>query len=218
MRSITTKLILAFLFVSLISIGLIVASTRFSANREFDKFLSNQYETELAEEITRYFETKRTWEDIDKAYLGPTAAHFGPQGNRPSNFSITDASGIVVRASNMHKIGDSVSYAVLKQSTPIKVSEATVGFLLIERPPDRRDPMGDEFIKRLDLSLLLIALGTIMVAFIFGAILSRTITRPIRELTKATHEMADGKFRSAGACAFTRRNWRTGSLLQQDER
>ena len=57
MRSITTKLILAFLAVSLISIGVIVASIRFSTNREFDKFISNQYESELAEELVKYYET-----------------------------------------------------------------------------------------------------------------------------------------------------------------
>lgn len=194
MRSLTTKLILAFLLVSLISIGVIVSSTRFSANREFDNYLSNQYETELAEEITRYYETNKTWEDINKAYLGRTASQFGPHGEGPSNFCVTDANGIVVLGSNIHKVGDSVSFAVLEQSIVLKINEATVGYLLIEKPPEKRDPMGDEFIRRLDLSLLSIAIGTIVVAFIFGAILSRTITRPIRELTKATHEMAGGKF------------------------
>ncbi len=104
MRSLTTKLILAFLVVSLISIGVIIASTRFSASREFDKFLSNQYETELAEEITRYIVANGTWDDIDQAHLGPTAARFGPHGNRPSNFCITDANGIVVLGSNIHKV------------------------------------------------------------------------------------------------------------------
>jgi len=194
MRSLTTKLILAFLAVSLISIGVIVASIRFSTNREFDKFLSNQYETELVQELARYYEANKTWDNIDQAYLGLTASQFGPKGERPSNFCVTDFNGIVVVESFAHKIGDTVGTDILDQSTAIKVNEQTVGYLLIERPPDKRDPMGDEFIKRLDLSLLLTAIGTVILAFIFGAILSRTITRPIRELTKATHEMAGGKF------------------------
>ena len=194
MRSITSKLILAFLAVSLISIGVIVASIRFSTNREFDKFISNQYETELAEELTRYYETNKTWDNVDQANLGRTAAQFGPQGDRSSNFSVTDANGIVVLESFVHKIGDTVGADILEGSTAIQVGEKTVGYLLIERPRDKRDPMEDEFIKRLDLSLLFTAVGTVVLAFIFGSILSRTITRPIRELTKATHEMAGGKF------------------------
>lgn len=193
-RSLTSKLILAFLAVSLISIGVIIASTRFSTNREFDKFLSNQFKTELAEELARYYETNKTWDNIGQADLGLTTTQFGPQEGWPSNFNVTDANGIVVVESFAHKIGDTVGADILEISTVIHVNEETVGYLLIEKPPDKRDPMGDEFIKRLDLSLLLIAIGTIVIAFIFGAILSRTITRPIRELTKATHEMAGGKF------------------------
>ena len=194
MRTLTSKLILAFLAVSLISIGVIIASTRFSTNREFDKFLSNQFKTELAEELARYYETNKTWDNIGQADLGLTTTQFGPQEGWPSNFNVTDANGIVVMESFAHKIGDTVGADILEISTAIKVNEETVGYLLIEKPPDKRDPMGDEFIKRLDLSLLLIAIYTLILAFIFGAILSRTITRPIRELTKATHEMAGGKF------------------------
>ena len=74
MRTLTSKLILAFLAVSLISIGVIIASTRFSTNREFDKFLSNQFKTELAEELARYYETNKTWDNIGQADLGLTSA------------------------------------------------------------------------------------------------------------------------------------------------
>ena len=194
MRSIITKLILAFLAVSLISIGVIVASIRFSTNREFDKFISNQYETELADELTKYYETNNTWDNVNTAHLGRTATQFGPQGDKPSNFCVTDIHGVVVLESFAHKIGDTVSTDVLNQSIVLKANDITVGHLLIERPPDKRDPMEDEFIKRLDLSLFLTAIGTVILAFFFGTILSRTITRPIRELTKATHEMAGGNF------------------------
>ncbi len=194
MRSITTKLILAFLTVSLISIGVIVASARFSTNREFDKFLTDQYETELVEELARYYETNQSWDNVGNAYLGLTSAQFGGKDDRHSSFCVTDANGIVVMESFTHKLGDIVSADILENLTTVKVNDTTVGYLLIERAPDRRDPMGDEFIKRLDISLILFAIGTVVLAFIFGTILSRTITRPIRELTKATHEMADGKF------------------------
>ncbi|MFN8413899.1 MAG: ATP-binding protein [Anaerolineales bacterium] len=193
MRSITTKLILAFLAVSMISIGVIVALTRFSTNREFDKFISNQYETELAEEITRYYETNKTWDNIGTSFIGTTAAQMKPDNGHEANYCITDVNGIVVSESFIHKLGDIVPKDALSKAIPITSGNSTVGYLLIERPPDKRDPMQVEFIKRLDGSLLLTAAGTIILAFIFGAILSRTITNPIRELTTATHALASGK-------------------------
>ncbi|MBL8078566.1 MAG: HAMP domain-containing protein [Anaerolineales bacterium] len=193
MRSITTKLILAFLFVSLISIGTIVVLTRFSANREFTKFISNQYEAELVEELEGYYAKSTSWDGINEAAIGHMQNQFGPENDRPSNFCIADLNGLIIRESFTHKLGDMVPPDVLETSLAITVDEKTVGYLLIDKPPDRRDPMETEFVRRLDSSLLLTAVGTIILAFIFGAVISRTITKPIRELTNATHAMAAGK-------------------------
>ncbi len=54
--------------------------------------------------------------------------------------------------------------------------------------------MEAEFIHRMNNSIFLSGVGTVIIALILGTILSRTITRPIRELTAATREMADQKF------------------------
>lgn len=192
MRSITTKLILAFLLVSLISIGTIVVLTRFSTHREFDKFVSNQYQAELVENLGNYYQANNSWEGVDQAHLGYMPNQMGSAG-QPSNFCVTDLDGIVVRGSFSHNVGDVVSPETLENAISIKDDEKTVGYLLIERPPDRRDPMQDEFSKRIDFSLLITGIGTIIMAFLFGAVISQTITKPIRELTSATHAVASGK-------------------------
>lgn len=89
--------------------------------------------------------------------------------------------------------GEIASADELKTGIQIQVENETVGILLINAGPER-NPMEDEFIRRINNSIFLSAIGTIILALILGAILSGTITRPIRELTKATHEMAGGKF------------------------
>ena len=52
----TTKLILAFLLVSLFSTGIIVVFTRVATNREFDKFVNDHYKTELVEQLASYYQ------------------------------------------------------------------------------------------------------------------------------------------------------------------
>ena len=193
MRSLTTKLILAFLAVSLISIGVIVGLTRFSTNREFNKFVSNQYETDLTNELARYYQANETWDNVGQADLGLTASPLGLGGERlPSNFSVSNLDGVVVRESFTHKMGDIVGVAELEKSIPIQVNQETIGYLIIERPPNRRGLMENEFLARLDLFLYFSAIGTVVLAFLFGTILSRTITKPIRELTSATHAIGGG--------------------------
>src|SRR5688572_25971489 len=193
MRSITTKLILAFLLVSLISIITMVVLTRFSTRREFDKFVFNQYEAELVDNLAAYHQTNESWDGVDLVPIGRMPNQFGPAGQPSANFCVTDLDGVVVRGSFTHNVGDVVPAETLENATPLQAGEKTVGYLLIERPPDRRDPMQDEFSKRIDFSLLATGIGTIIMAFLFGAVISQTITKPIRELTSATHAMAGGK-------------------------
>jgi signal transduction histidine kinase len=193
MRSLTTKLILAFLFISLFSISTLALLTRVSTHREFDKFISNQYEAELTEELADYYQDHDSWKGLDQVSIGHLPTQFGPAGQTESNFCVMDANGIVVRGSAYHQPGDIVDEETLEHSIAIQVDEKTVGYLLVERPPGKKDPMQDEFGRRIDFSLLLTAVGTVVLAFLFGAVISRTITKPIRELTFATHALAEGK-------------------------
>jgi two-component system, OmpR family, sensor histidine kinase BaeS len=193
MRSITTKLILAFLLVSLISISTIVVLTRFSTRREFDKFISNQYEAELAETLGEYYQNNQSWEGVNLVAIGRMPHQFGPAGHPATNFCVTDLNGLVVRGSFSHEMGDVISAETLESAISIQADEKTVGYLLIERPLNTRDPMQDEFSKRIDFSLLVTGIGTVIMSFLFGAVISQTITKPIRELTSATHTMASGK-------------------------
>ena len=119
---------------------------------------------------------------------------------RPLFFSIADPNGKIVVAGMDRHPGEIVRPDELNAGTQIQVNGETVGILLFNTPPDK-NPLEDEFIRRLSQSIYLSAIGTILLAFILGAILSRTISRPIRELTKATHEMAGGNLVSKCLCA-----------------
>jgi two-component system, OmpR family, sensor histidine kinase BaeS len=194
LRSLTSKLILAFLLVSLISIGVIVGLTHFATNREFNRLISDKYKTQLADELATFYKGHSSWEGVDQATFSFSGGQSTTQPeNRPSFFAVTDANGVVVMESFQHKLGKIATAETLGLATPILVDGETVGFLVLETPPNRRDPREEEFLSRLDLSLLLSAIGTIIFALFFGVILSRSITNPVLELTSATHAMASGK-------------------------
>ena len=187
----TTKLLLAFLLVSIISSGIIVLFTRVATNREFEKFVSDRYKYELVEELGKYYQQNQTWDGVEKAFK-----QFGREPNdhdydRPLFFSIAEPDGKIVVAGTDRKMGEILSAEELSHCSPIQVENKTVGVLLLAYSPDR-NPMEDEFLRRLNGSIFLSAVGTIIVALFLGILLSRSITRPIRELTKATHAMADG--------------------------
>ena len=187
----TTKLILAFLLVSIISSGIIVLFTRVATNREFEKFISDKYKSELVEELGRYYQQNQTWDGVEKDFKQFGRDSNNHDYNRPLFFSIAEPNGKIVVAGTDRKLGEILSAEELSHCSPIQVEDKTVGVLLLAMSPDR-NPMEDEFLRRLNGSIFLSAIGTIIVALFLGILLSRSITRPIRELTKATHAMADG--------------------------
>jgi signal transduction histidine kinase len=183
----TTKLIFAFLLISLFSAGIIVVFTRVATNREFSKFINDKYKADLVNQLVTYYQENQTWDGLEKTF------NRNHKGDRLLFFSVADTNGNILITGTDYRAGEIISAEKLKAGTQIQVDGKTVGILLLNTPPDK-NPLENEFIHRINDSIFFSAIGTIIIAFIFGAILSRTIARPIRELTKATHEMANGKF------------------------
>jgi signal transduction histidine kinase len=187
----TAKLILAFLLVILFSIGLIALVTRTATNHEFEKFVNNQYKAELVEQLTRYYKLHKTWDGVEKQFTRDNHEPFGGEVPPPLFFSIADKNGFLIIAGHDYSGVKSVDAEELAKGSRIIVNNEIVGVLLIATDPDR-NPMAQEFLRRMNGLIFLSAVGAIIIALFLGVIISRNITRPILELTKATHEMANG--------------------------
>lgn len=187
----TTKLIFSFLLISAISTGIVMLLTRLTANREFDNFINNRYQEELVEELTWYYESNQTWEGVEYEFsrFGYGDSNHGP--DHGLEFYIASEEGDVIVAGGGRAKDERCSSEELAKGTPIMANGKTAGILILEVPPSR-SPVDYEFLRRLNRSIFFSAIGTFMFALILGILLSRSITRPIRELTQATHKMADG--------------------------
>lgn len=186
----STKLILAFLLVSVFSTGIIVLSSRVLADREFERFVNDRYEHELAEELARYYERNGNWEGVETEF-----ERFGHESNSRENpalnFSIADPQGTIVVAGKDDQLGEAYDEEELRNGYRIEVNENVVGILILPNAPGR-SPLDYEFLRRLNGSVFLSGFATLFLAILLGILLSRSISRPIRELTKATHNMANG--------------------------
>ena len=187
----STKLILAFLLISVFSTGIVVVSSRVLTDREFERFISDRYEAELAEELGRYYEGNQRWDGIEekfKRFGHEQDWHDKPQ---PLNFSIADENGRIVVPGAGWSAGETCNKEEFEDGYPIQAGGQTVGILLIPKSPER-SPLDYEFLRRLNGSIFFSAIATTLLALFLAVILSISISRPIRELTKATHTMADG--------------------------
>ena len=191
MRSITVKLILSFLVIGLISIAIIVLLARQNTQTEFNRFVTDRRGEDMVTELANYYQTNGSWNGANEVFA-PNANH-AEDGAKPyPSFTIADESGLALLDGGGFHTGDLIPEHELEFSTPINVDGKTVGILVMERMPFPGNPREEEFIQRINLLLIYSGLGASLVALLLGILLSRTISRPIRELTLATHAVSEG--------------------------
>lgn len=196
MRSITLKLVLAFLAISLVSTLLFGLLARYTTVREFQDYASSNEQSHVAAALEEYYRVEGSWLGIESAYFYWRMPHApGGQGPGPravDPMTVTDAHGVVVRAGPDYRLGELLSSDEIAHSHPLVVEGNTVGYLATQTAAFGRDPLEEAFLQRFGQLLVYSALGAVAVSLLLGIILSGTFSRPIRDLTTATRAIADG--------------------------
>jgi two-component system, OmpR family, sensor histidine kinase BaeS len=193
MRSITLKLILSFLGVSLVIILLIVLFTRYSTDKQFRNFSADSNRSNLLASLEQYYSAQGSWTGIENAgffWHAPAPQDIPPTPRDP--MTVVDLNRQVIRPGSNYQLGDVLSAEELKYSSPIVVNNEVVGYLIFTNVPFGENSLETTFLKSINDLLLYVAIGTSILALLLGILLSRTLTRPIRELTAATIAVSEG--------------------------
>jgi len=198
LRSISTKLIISFLSIGVISVAVIFLTARWNTRQEFIKFLTDQSQSNFVTNLSIYYQQNGSWNGVEYIFFqnfnrpNPNAGQGQGQGPRSEPFILTNKNGIVIVANGRFAVGDKVPEDDLDLGIPITDNGETIGILVPTRVPFQGNPRELEFIERINITLLYGALIGAVIALFLGIFLSRTITRPIRELTQATHAVSQG--------------------------
>ena len=197
MHSLTLRLTLAFLVVSLLSVALVAGAIWIITASEFDQFLLDRGQRDFLKAATAYYEANGSWRGVARALtqqgLLPPPPQPSDEKQPPQPFALVDQSNAVVVGGGPYRTGDYVSADSVKQGAPIVIRGQTVGVVLATGNPADREPVGEKYLKRINQALLIVAVGAAAVALLLGIFLARTITRPVRDLTAAAHAMAEGE-------------------------
>ena len=194
MRSLSTKLVLAFLFVALAGLILIVVVTRWTTFNQFDDFIFNRGRESLIASLEEYYVTYGTWDGLDSVFPHMFQPQFAPQPmpRERAPFTLLDHQNVVVVAGRGFSPGQQTIKGNIKGSIPITVEGKVVGWVIIDNNAFRRGIADSAFLSQITTTLLLSALGAMLLALVLGVLLARTMTGPLRELTAATKAVAEG--------------------------
>ena len=198
MRSISSKLIIAFLSIGIVSVLVIAFTAVWSTRAEFIRFLTDQTQNDIVSRLAEYHQTYGSWERVESIFSYGNDPQeqpgMGPGGSyrRKLPFALANASGQIIIPNGPFRRGETLSNTALKEGIQITEDGETIGILIPVRAPFEGQPRELEFIQRINRLLLYGALVGAVIALALGILLSRTLTRPIRELTEATHAVSQG--------------------------
>ncbi len=212
MRSLSTKLLLAFLGLSLMGVGLASVLARWTTVQEFDRLVLEQAHNNFLNEVTVYYQTHGSWVGVseyfhqksqslqmpprpgDPGNLRPPPQNVGAAPRQaPVPFILIDQNGYVVHAVPPYRPGEYMSANKLAQGTPIKIGSQVVGTMLATGSAPPLSEQEQQYLDRTNQALLVSALATATIALLLSIVVARTLTKPMRELTRAIRAMAQGK-------------------------
>ncbi|MEI2610749.1 MAG: HAMP domain-containing sensor histidine kinase [Candidatus Promineifilaceae bacterium] len=203
MRSLTFKLILAFLMIGLTGAGLVALFVGQLTQREFDEFVYDSYQLEFSERLAGYYQTHGSWENVETNFNennqnqnpGPPQNDWQHSHRNWVPMTVVDLNNKVVMGAGTYRRGDMVNGDLLAAALPIQSDGTTVGYIL--RPDSPRDDAAPDspeaqFIVGVKRAIVYSGFGATGIALLLGILLARTISRPLQDLTRATHLVAEG--------------------------
>lgn len=202
-RSLAVKLTLAFLLIGLAGAVLVAVMIQRSTRTAFDQFVLNKEQQALVDNLAQYYRTNKSWKGIAdnfQSFFGGSPRFFDRRGggepNRPGAlFTLVGPDQTVVLSSGKEKPGQAVAKGDLDRFIALKVDNETVGWVSFPSLPGQAATNEQEmtFLESVNRATLTSALVAVGLAILLGGLLAFTLTRSLRELTEATHQITRGK-------------------------
>jgi len=195
-RSLTPKLLLAFLLVGLTGVALVAALAALVTTSEFGRFVSASMRSDLSNALTEHFAQAGSWEGIEQALPGPLppAGAPPPDGQPMPAFPLTlaDRDWMVVLPGPGVEAGSVLPEERRTEAEALQVDGNTIGWLIAHPIDVRADREAERFLDRVQATLGVAAVVAAALALSLGWLLARGLTRPLRDLTAATRAIAEG--------------------------
>ena len=167
---------------------------------------------DIAGELANYYRARGSWSSVndalrDVSHSMMNASNNGGMMGAPSNGAmmggismasgglwLADTDGNIVASADDSRLGQPITVAERAGATPVQVDGQTVG-LLIADPQMMHgvtDNAAQDFLARVNRSILLAALAAGIIALALGFILFRQITAPLDALASASDKIAHG--------------------------
>lgn len=195
-RSLWFKLTAAFLLVALVGVLVVAVLANRATSTGFLRFLDEGRASELARlqvDLGNYYVAGGgNWTGVESLLRDYRQGQGAGQGGSGGGMMVLlDGEGQVVAS-----IGGGNSPRAREidpeEGLPIVVNDQQVATLIAEEAGLTGGRAGEQFLAGVNQALLLAGLVAVVLALVLGGLLARSLTRPLRQLTEATQDLAGG--------------------------
>lgn len=211
-NSLFFRLMGAFALVILAGVVVVTFIANQTTTNEFQQYMFRGQMVQLGDlagELANYYRARGSWDgvnnalrDVSNSMMGGSpnngammgAPNNGAMGMSSGGLWLADTRGSIIGSSDNSRVGETITPAERADATPIQVDGQTVG-LLIADPQMMHgitDNAAQEFLARVNRSILLAASAAALIALLLGFILFRQITAPLNSLASASEKIAAG--------------------------
>jgi signal transduction histidine kinase len=196
LRSLTPRLLLAFLIVGLTGVALVAALAALVTTSEFGRFVRASMRNDLSTAMTEHYARTGSWQGIEESLSIPVPPPGDPSGEAPRQpgapLTLADNDWVVILPGPGMPAGSEVPAAQRLQAEALQLDGETIGWLIANPIDVRADREAERFLDRVQWALGVAALAAAALALSLGWLLARGLTRPLRDLTVATRAVAEG--------------------------
>ena len=215
MKSLSAKLALAFVLVAFSTAALVAIFFRITNSERLSQLITDQQRSSMQQILSNYYQKNGSWDGVYERWQEirgesmmsvngedgqPGQGMMGQgagQGNsheRRIMFGLADADGrVVISMDQQTPIGSVLTRKILRDGTPVTVNGVRVGTIIAVKRLSEYSPEETLFLQRTNRALLMAVIGSVLAALLVGVLLARTLTHPLKALTRAAQGIARGQ-------------------------
>ncbi|GGR23258.1 sensor histidine kinase [Deinococcus ruber] len=210
LRSLTGQLTLAFVLLSLITLGLVGIFSFVFTRNEYSDLLTGQIQAQVARELQTYFATHRTVKGFrsgpgsdqdllpsigNRADIPPDPPGRRMELQEGGPFILLDSTWRTLKFTLGYPVGSVWPDRARTAAIPVNVpgQTAVIAYLLPtgHRPPF--DLRSAAFLNTIQQAILLVMVVASLIAALMGVVLARTLLLPLRQLLRGLQAMQSGR-------------------------
>jgi signal transduction histidine kinase len=191
------RLTTAFLLVALVGVAVVALLANRATTTGFNRFLMAEEDSTWSNLATRLGESYARTEGWSEAEAILASAVGPGRGGGGVQLTVLDLTGATVATAGMRRGQMGQGQGGEPQPLTVNAGGQTVGTLLIAAPGMGNSRAGQQFLAEVNRAIWLGGLAAVLLAIALGGWLAYRLTRPLRELTTATQELAAGRLQQA---------------------